>query len=189
MGGFLQALAKHFSVGALAQIVPAAGLSFLWTKTSFITPPFTAMLPLVAIALLIGSAYLTAFRSLRSHPLVQITPLALGFCALAMPLSGPCFMAAFGALRSVHSVGRISWILLAFNCPGTCPHYRGCAYGNCQALVGAHGFLSLVGLQCSVPVWSDIHAIPLFHWLQQRRQFRSIFCCLCERVLERLATL
>src|SRR5262249_52096588 len=41
---------------------------------------------------------------------------------------------------------------------------------------------------CSI--WRDIHAIPLFHWLQQRRQFRSIFSCPYERVLEkRLAAL
>jgi len=38
----------------------------LWTGTSFITPPFAAMLPLVALSFLIGSAYLYGYPWQRS---------------------------------------------------------------------------------------------------------------------------
>ena len=95
-GGFIAGLTKHFSVGALAQVIPAAGLSFLWTGTSFITPPLAAMVPLVAMSLLIGCAYLYGLRSHRMHPLVQITPLTLGFWALAMLYPTLVYMALYG---------------------------------------------------------------------------------------------
>src|SRR5262249_9990503 len=76
------------------------------------------------------------------------------------------------------------WTLLAFICPSACPRYRNCACDSDRALVGMQGVLSFVGLQCPVPVCSDIHAIPLFRWLWRQRVY-----CLCECVLERLATL
>ena len=36
-------------------------------------------------------------------------------------------------------------------------------------MTGADGVLASVGLQYRIPVWSDIHAIPLFRWLRQQR--------------------
>jgi hypothetical protein len=84
-GGFIAGLTRHFSIGALARAIPAAGLSFLWGCTwSFVTPPLTALAPLVVMLLLIGGAYLFGFHSYRMYTLVQITPLTLGFWALAI---------------------------------------------------------------------------------------------------------
>lgn len=94
--GFFAGLRQHFSIGAFAQAVSAAGMSFLWTGTSFITPPFAAMLPLVALSFLIGSAYLYGFRSYRMYTIVQITPLTLGFWALAILYPTLVYMALFG---------------------------------------------------------------------------------------------
>src|SRR5262249_985174 len=84
-GGLIAGLTKHISVDALVRVIPAAGLSFLWGGTwSFVTPPLTAMLPLIAMSLLIGCSYLYGLRGHLMHPLVQITILALGFWTLAM---------------------------------------------------------------------------------------------------------
>ena len=84
-GGLIVKLTQHFSIGALAWAIPAAGLSFLWSCTwSFVTPPLTALAPLVVMLLLIGGAYLFGFHSYRMYTLVQITPLTLGFWALAI---------------------------------------------------------------------------------------------------------
>ena len=84
-GGLIASLTQHFSIGALAWAIPAAGLSFLWGCTwSFVTPPLTALAPLVVMLLLIGGAYLFGFHNYRMYTLVQITPLTLGFWALAI---------------------------------------------------------------------------------------------------------
>ena len=104
-GGLIVNLMQHFSVGALAWAIPAAGLSFLWSCTwSFVTPPLTALAPLVVMLLLISCAYLFGFHRYRMYPVVQITPLTLGFWALAiiyptlveMALSGRNKFGAFG---------------------------------------------------------------------------------------------
>jgi hypothetical protein len=95
-GGFIAGLTEHFSVGALAQIIPAVGLSFLWTGSSHLTSPFAAMVPLVAMSALIGSAYLYGLRSNRMHPLVLITPLTLGFWTLAILYPSLVYMALYG---------------------------------------------------------------------------------------------
>src|SRR5262249_15379363 len=79
-GGLIAGLMQHFSVGALAWAIPAAGMSFLWSCTwSFVTPPLPALAPLVVMLLLISCAFLFGFHSYRMYPLVQITTLILGF--------------------------------------------------------------------------------------------------------------
>jgi len=79
VGGLIAGLTEHLSISALAHAIPAAGLTFLWG-----TQPLAAIVPLVAMSLLIGCGYLYGSRSHRMHPLVQITPLTLGFWALAI---------------------------------------------------------------------------------------------------------
>jgi len=99
-GGLIAGLMQNFSVGALAWAFPAAGMSFLWSCTwSFVTPPLIALAPLVVMLLLISCAYLFGFHSYRMYPLVQITPLTLGFWALAITYPTLVFMALFGGLR------------------------------------------------------------------------------------------
>jgi hypothetical protein len=99
-GGLIAGLMEHFSVDALAWVIPAAGMSFLWSGTwSFFTPPLTALAPLVAMLLLIGGFYLYGFHSYRMYPLVQITPLTLGFWALAIIYPTLVYMALYGRLR------------------------------------------------------------------------------------------
>ncbi len=104
-GGLIAGLMQHFSVDALAWAIPAAGMSFLWSSTwSFVTPPLIALAPLVVMLLLISCAYLFGFHSYRMYPLVQITPLTLGFWALAisypilvrMALAGRMGLGGFG---------------------------------------------------------------------------------------------
>jgi hypothetical protein len=96
-GGLIAGLKEHFSVIALAQAIPAAGLSFLWGGTwSFVTPPIIAMLPLVALSLLVSCAYLYGFHNFRMHVLVQITPLTLVFWTLAMIYLILVFIALYG---------------------------------------------------------------------------------------------
>jgi hypothetical protein len=96
-GGFIAGLLQHFSVGALARAIPAAGLSFLWGSTwSFVTPPLTALAPLVVMLLLISGAYLFGFDRFRMYPLVQITLLTLGFWALALIYPTLCEIALYG---------------------------------------------------------------------------------------------
>src|SRR5262245_61259127 len=79
VGGLIAGLTQHLSIFALAHAIPAAGLTFLWG-----TQPLAAIMPLVAMALLIGCAYLYGLPSHIMHPLVQITPLTLGFWTLAI---------------------------------------------------------------------------------------------------------
>jgi len=99
-GGLIAGLMQNFSVGALAWAFPAAGMSFLWSGTgSSVTPPLIALAPLVVMLLLISCAYLFGFHSYRMYPLVQITPLTLGFWALAITYPTLVFMALFGGLR------------------------------------------------------------------------------------------
>jgi hypothetical protein len=84
-GGLISGLKENFSVVTLARGIPETGMSFLWSGTwSFITPPRKAAIPLVALTLLIACAYLYGLRRHIMHPLVQITPLILGFWALAI---------------------------------------------------------------------------------------------------------
>jgi hypothetical protein len=85
MGGLIAGLREHFSVEALARAIPAAGLSFLWSGPgSRVAPPLAAFVPLVGMSVLIGCGYLYGLRSHRKHLLVQVTPLTLGFWALAI---------------------------------------------------------------------------------------------------------
>jgi 4-amino-4-deoxy-L-arabinose transferase-like glycosyltransferase len=89
-GGLIAGLTQHFSVGGLGRVIWAAGRSFLWSGTwlgSFVT-----LAPLVAMSLLIGCSYLYALPSYRMYPLVQITPLTLGFWALAITYPTLVFM-------------------------------------------------------------------------------------------------
>jgi 4-amino-4-deoxy-L-arabinose transferase-like glycosyltransferase len=73
-GGIISGLKENFSIVTLARGMPETAISFLWSGTwSFITPPLKAAIPLVALTLLIACAFL-----------VQITPLTLGFWALAI---------------------------------------------------------------------------------------------------------
>ena len=96
-GGLIAGLMQHFSVDALAWAIPAAGMSFLWSGTqSFITPPLIALAPLVVMLLLISCAYLFGFRSYRMYPIVQITPLTLGFWGLAISYPILVFLALYG---------------------------------------------------------------------------------------------
>ena len=98
-GGLIAGLMEHFSVDALAWVIPAAGMSFLWSGTSsFVTPPLTALAPLVAMSLLIGCSYLYGLYSYRMYPLVQITPLTLGFWALAISYPTVVLMALYGRI-------------------------------------------------------------------------------------------
>jgi hypothetical protein len=84
-GGLIAGLMEHFSVNALAWVIPAAGVSFLWGgESSFVTPPLTMFAPLVVMSLLIGCSYLYGLYSYRMYPLVQLTALALGFWVLAI---------------------------------------------------------------------------------------------------------
>jgi hypothetical protein len=86
-GGLIAGLMQHFSVDALAWVILEAGRSFLWSGTwsgSFVTPPLTALAPIVAMSLLIGGFYLYGLPSYRMYSFVQITPLTLGFWALAI---------------------------------------------------------------------------------------------------------
>jgi hypothetical protein len=99
-GGLIVNLMQHFYVGTLAWAVPAAGLSFLWGGTwSFVTPPLITFAPLVLMLLLIGGAYSFGFRSYRKYPLVQITPLTLGFWAVAIIYPTLVEMALYGRMR------------------------------------------------------------------------------------------
>ena len=172
-GGLIAGLTEHFSVDALAQVIPAAGLSFLWGGTwSFVTPPLAAMVPLVAMSLLIGCAYLYGFRSYRMHPLVQITPLTLGFWALAIIYPTLVFMAMYGRVP----FGTLGWggypgYYLHSFAPALAPIIGIAITTIARHWLGRTAVLSFVGLQCRVPVWSDIHAIPLFRWLRQQRHF------------------
>jgi hypothetical protein len=96
-GGLIAGLMQHFSVDILAWAIPAAGLSFLWSGTfSYVTPPLIALAPLVVMLLLIGCAYLAGFHSYRMYPLVQITPLILGFWSLAITYPILDFIALYG---------------------------------------------------------------------------------------------
>jgi hypothetical protein len=96
-GGLVSGLMQHFSVPALAWAIPAAGLSFLWSGTqSFITPPLIALAPLVVMLLLISCAYLSGFHRYSMYPLVQITPLTLGFWGLAISYPILVFVALHG---------------------------------------------------------------------------------------------
>jgi 4-amino-4-deoxy-L-arabinose transferase-like glycosyltransferase len=95
-GGLIAGLTKHFSIEALARVIPTAGLGFLWSGTwSRFMPPLATLVPLVAMLLLIGCTYLYGLRShrMRMHPLVQITVLTLGFWALAISYPTLVFMA------------------------------------------------------------------------------------------------
>jgi hypothetical protein len=84
-GGVMRGLTEYFPIVSLAQGIRATAMSFLWSGTwSFITPPLRAAIPLVAMTLLVGCAYLYGFRRYKMHSLVQITPLILGFWALAI---------------------------------------------------------------------------------------------------------
>jgi hypothetical protein len=99
-GGLIAGLMQHFSVDALAWVVPAAGMSFLWGGTwSFVTPPLTALAPLVVMLLLISCSYLFEFHRYRMYPLVQITPLTLGFWALAITYPTLVFMGIDGRVK------------------------------------------------------------------------------------------
>ena len=99
-GGLIAGLMQHFSVDALAWAIPAAGMSFLWSGTwSFVTPPLIALAPLVVMLLLIGCAYLFGFHSYRVYPLVQITPLTLGFWGLAISYPILALLALYGRLK------------------------------------------------------------------------------------------
>jgi 4-amino-4-deoxy-L-arabinose transferase-like glycosyltransferase len=98
-GGLMAGLMEHFSVDALAWVIPAAGMSFLWSGTSsFVTPPLAALAPLVAMSLLIGCSYLYGFYNYRMYPLVQLTPLTLGFWALAISYPTVVLMALYGRI-------------------------------------------------------------------------------------------
>ena len=98
-GGLIAGLMQHFSVDALAWAIPAAGMSFLWSGTlSGMTPPLIALAPLVVMSLLISCAYLFGFRSYRMYPLVQITPLTLGFWGLAISYPILVWMALYGRM-------------------------------------------------------------------------------------------
>jgi hypothetical protein len=99
-GGLIAGLMQHFSVDALAWAIPAAGLSFLWSGTwSFVTPPLIALAPLVVMLLLISCAYLFGFHRYKKSPLVQITPLTLGFWGLAISYPILVFMAQYGRVK------------------------------------------------------------------------------------------
>jgi 4-amino-4-deoxy-L-arabinose transferase-like glycosyltransferase len=96
-GGLIAGLMQHFSVDILAWAIPAAGMSFLWSSTfSFVTPPLITLAPLVVMLLLISCAYLFGFHSYRMYPLVQITPLILGFWSLAISYPTLEFVALYG---------------------------------------------------------------------------------------------
>jgi hypothetical protein len=95
-GGFIAGLTEHFSIAALAQAIAAQGLSFLWSGTSYINPPITTMVPLVAMLLLIGCAYLYELPRHRMDPLVQITPLMLGFWVFATLYPMLVYIAFYG---------------------------------------------------------------------------------------------
>jgi hypothetical protein len=99
-GGLIVNLMQHFSVGTLAWTIPAAGLSFLWGGTwSFVTPPLPALAPLVVMLLMISCAYLFGFNSYKKYLVVQITPLTLGFWALAIIYPTLFEMALYGRMR------------------------------------------------------------------------------------------
>jgi len=104
-GGLIAGLSNHFSVGALAWVIPAAGMSFLWSGTSsFVTPPLMALVPLIVMSLLIGYYYLYGLCSYRMYPLVQITLLTLGFWALAISYPTVVLIALYGRL-SIGNMG------------------------------------------------------------------------------------
>jgi hypothetical protein len=93
-GGLIAGLAKNASIGALSRVIPDAGLGFLWSGTwSRVMPPLATIIPLVAMSLLIGGAYLYGLRTYLMHPLVQITPLTLGLWVLAISYPTLVFMA------------------------------------------------------------------------------------------------
>jgi hypothetical protein len=88
---------QHFSVDILAWAVPAAGMSFLWPSTfSFVTPPLVALAPVVVMLLLISCAFSLGFHCYRMYPLVQITPLTLGFWSVAFCYPVLEFMVLYG---------------------------------------------------------------------------------------------
>jgi len=98
-GGLIAGLMQHFSFGALAWAISAAGLSFLWSGTwSFVTPPLIALAPLVVMLFLISCAYLLGFHRYRMYPLVQITPLTLGLWGLAISYPILALLALYGPL-------------------------------------------------------------------------------------------
>ena len=105
-GGLIAGLREHLSIDALAQVIPAMGLSFLWGGTwSFVTPPLTAIAPLVAMSLLIGCAYLYGIRSYRMDTLIELVPLTLGFWFLAIIYPILVFIAIYGRV----SFGTLGW--------------------------------------------------------------------------------
>jgi hypothetical protein len=57
-----------------------------------------ALAPLIAMSILIGCSYLYGYYSYSMHPLVQITPLTLGFWALAISYPTVVLMALNGRL-------------------------------------------------------------------------------------------
>ena len=57
------------------------------------------------MSLLIGCAYLYGFRSYRMYPLVQITPLTLGFWALAIIYPTLVYMALYGRVIGTFGCG------------------------------------------------------------------------------------
>jgi hypothetical protein len=98
-GGLIAGLTQHFSIGALAWAVPAAGMSFLWSCTwSFVAPPLPALAPVVVMLLLISCAFLFGFRSYRMYALAQITALTLGFWTLAISYPTVVLIALYGGM-------------------------------------------------------------------------------------------
>src|SRR5262249_14689837 len=119
-GGLMAGLTEHFSVFVLARFLPATGLSFLWSGTSsFITPPLVAIVPLVAMSLLIGGAYLYGFRRYRRKVLIEIIPLTLGFWVLAMIYPILVFIAMHG--RGAFGWGGYAGYHLHSLAPGLAP--------------------------------------------------------------------
>ena len=130
MGGLIAGLTKHFSIEALARVIPAAGLGFLWAGTwSRFMPPLATFVPLVAMLVLIGCTYLYALRSHRMHPLVQITPLTLGFWALGISYPTLVFIAmGWGSYYGyyLHSLAPALAPIIGIAIMTIAPHYLAC---------------------------------------------------------------
>jgi hypothetical protein len=114
-GGVIAGLMQHFSVQAMAWTISAAGMSFLWGSTwSFVTPPLMALVPLIAMLLLISCAFLSEFYSYRMYPLVQITLLTLVLWAAAIIYPTLVFIASAGFLGTFAYGGYPGYYLHSF---------------------------------------------------------------------------